>query len=260
MTTAFRCARRLVVPAGLVLLSMLCSPAASYGQTDQNIALFNARYRSGMQALEKQDYAEAVKHFQLAYAQKPEALLLYNIAQCHRKLNHEAEAITYFQSFLNTPETVDPQLRAKAEKFIAELRSRQASASPKVIYVENERESRPAWRLGLGAGLLVASTLPLGFGGRALYLDGACADTPMGAQLKCTNVVDTQVLGTGLLVTGVLLAVGGALTMALPGRVKQVKRPADDSGSEVVVKPIAMTLPLVPLSRGSAELPAAAGP
>lgn len=246
MITACRSFRRQSVTAGLLFLALVVDPTRSYGQQDPNVALFNSRYSSGTQALERQDFAEAIKYFQLAYAQKPEALLLFNIAQCHRKLNHEAEAITYFQSFLNTPESVDPQLRTKAERYVAELKARQAPAAPKVkiVYVENARQPRSRWQLGLGVGLLAAGGVTLGFGGRALYLDGACADTPVGTQFRCNNVLDTQTLGTGLVVVGALLAIGGVVTIAIPGRVQQVQRPAAprDAESAAVVNKVGTEL------------------
>lgn len=261
MTTARRPRRRRSVTASLVLLSLLCGSQNGSAQEDPNVALFNSRYHSGTEALARQDYEEAIKYFQLAYAQKPEPLLLYNIAQCHRKLKHNAEAITYYQSFLNTPDAVDEQLRAKATRFIAELRAPQAPPpSPKVIYVENARAPRPGWRIGLGVGLLAASTLPLGFGGRALYLDGACSDTPTEMQTRCASLVDTKGLGGGLVALGVIAAIGGIVTLAIPGRVLHVQRPAApaDPASPEAPKPLAESLPLLPLSTGGTEPMAAA--
>jgi hypothetical protein len=260
MTTASRPSRHRSLTASLVLLSLFGGLGNSAAQEDPNVALFNSRYHSGTQALAKQDYDEAIKYFQLAYAQKPEALLLYNIAQCHRKLKHNAEAITYYQSFLNTPDTVDEQLRAKATRYIAELRAPQAPPSPKVIYVENARAPRPGWRIGLGLGLLAASSLPLGFGGRALYLDGACSDTPTGMQTRCTSLVDTKGVGGGLVTLGVIVAISGIVTLAIPGRVLHVQRPATpaDSAPPEAPKPIAESLPLLPLSSGGTEPFAAA--
>lgn len=255
MITASRLPRHRTVTAGFVLASLLCGSLESYGQEEPNVSLFNTNYRSGTQALAKQDFAEAIKYFQLAYAQKPEALLLYNIAQCHRKLNHTAEAITYYQSFVNTQEAVDEQLRAKATRYIAELKAAQAPPSPKVIFVEHSRAPRPGWRIGLGIGLLAASSIPLGFGGRALYLDGACSDTPTGMQTRCTNLLDTKGLGGGLLTVGVLLAIGGVVTLAVPGRALQVQRPEapEHSGAPAAGKPSAEHLSLLPLANGAAE-------
>ena len=103
-------------------MALLCGWRDSAAQEDPNVALFNSRYRSGTEALAKQDYEEAIKYFQLAYAQKPEALLLYNIAQCYRKLNHTAEAFIYYQSFVNILEVVDEQFRVKVICYIVELK------------------------------------------------------------------------------------------------------------------------------------------
>jgi hypothetical protein len=273
MLTASRRLRLRSVTAGLVLVSLLggASPGSAQSgsaqsgsaqpgsaQDDPNVALFNSRYRSGTEALAKQDFDAAIKYFQLAYAQKPEALLLYNIAQCHRKLKHNAEAITYYQSFLNTPDATDESLRAKASRYIAELRAPLPPPSPKVIYVESARAPRPGWRIGLGIALLGASSVPLGIGGRALYLDGACSDTPMGMQTRCTSLVDTKGLGGGLLAAGVLLAIGGVVTLAIPGRVLQVQRPAVPADAAAAqAKPSAASSLLLPLFNGSPELLAA---
>ena len=142
-----------------------------------------------------------------------------------------------------------------------ELRAPQAPPpSPKVIYVENARAPRPGWRIGLGVGLLAASSLPLGFGGRALYLDGACSDTPTGMQTRCTSLVDTKGLGGGLVTLGVIAAIGGIVTLAIPGRVLHVQRPAApaEPASPEAPKPLAESLPLLPLSTGGTEPMAAA--
>jgi len=236
---------------GLALLGTCALSQPCHADENLNVDLFNERYRSGTEAYEKQDFELAIKNFQLAYSIKLEPLLLYNIAQCHRKLNHDAEAITYYQSFLNTPEATDSELRKKAGHYLIELRDRH-KAQTKLVYVETATERRPLWRIGLGAGLLAASSVLLGFGGRALYLNGGCVDSPSGGQLECNTVLDTQGLGTGLVVAGVLVAVGGAVTIAIPGRRHQVERPVTP-GQETqpgVVKPMAAVLPAVHLAAG----------
>lgn len=246
-------------PGGAAFLLWLLAACAlcriSHADENDNVALFNERYRSGTEAYEKQDFELAIKNFQLAYSIKPEPLLLYNIAQCHRKLNHDAEAITYYQSFLNAPETTDRELRVKAGRYLVELRDHH-TAPTQLIYVETTRERRPVWRIGLGAGLLAASAVLLGFGGRALYVDGRCADAPSGDQTKCNTVADTQGSGVGLVVTGTLLAIGGVVTIALPGRKYQLQRPATPTqGTQPgIVKPMAALLPTVQLGAGSAVL------
>ena len=240
---------------GLALLGTCALNQPCHADESRNVDLFNERYRSGTEAYEKQDFELAIKNFQLAYSIKLEPLLLYNIAQCHRKLNHDAEAITYYQSFLNAPEATDGELRKKAGHYLIELRDRH-KAETKLVYVETTTERRPLWRIGLGAGLVAASSVLLGFGGRALYLNGGCVDSPSGGQLECNTVLDTEGLGTGLVVAGVLVAIGGAVTIAIPGRRHQVERPATP-GQETqpgVVKPVAAVLPAVHLAAGKTSL------
>jgi hypothetical protein len=77
---------------------------------------------------------------------------------------------------------------------------------------------RPRWRLATG-GVLIGIGLTLsGFGGAALSLDGSqtvsqCGDpTPMNR--AC--IFHTQNLGIGLLASGLTLAVGGAILIAIP--------------------------------------------
>lgn len=236
---------------GLALLGICALSRPCHADENLNVDLFNERYRRGTEAYEKQDFELAIKNFQLAYSIKLEPLLLYNIAQSHRKLNHDAEAITYYQAFLNTTETTDGELRKKAGRYLIELRDRH-KAQTRLVYVESARERRPLWRIGLGAGLLATSAIMLGFGGRALYVDGRCVDAPSDGQVKCNAVVDSMGTGVVLIPAGILVAIGGVVTMAIPGRKYQVQRPAEEA--QPTVKPVAAVLPTVGLTVGMASL------
>lgn len=46
------------------------------------------------------EYAPALEHYKLAYRVKPLPAFLFNIAQCHRKLNQHRDAIAMYQSYL----------------------------------------------------------------------------------------------------------------------------------------------------------------
>lgn len=78
---------------------------------------------------------------------------------------------------------------------------------------------RPTWRLATGAGLLGASVVFLGIGGRAAHIAGQCVDyNTFGI---CTQVYDTAGTAAGLLVTGSLMAVAGVVLLALPPKPRQ---------------------------------------
>lgn len=93
------------------------------------------------------------------------------------------------------------------------------------VLLVTERLPRPRWRVGLGIAALVVGAVTLGFGGRALYLDGRCIDTPSGGQTKCNTVFDTQGLGVGLVAGGAAVSILGMVAIAIPGRAVQVQKP-----------------------------------
>lgn len=68
--------------------------------------------------------AEALKEFEAAYFNYEEPAFLYNIAQCHRQLGHDEEAIKFYQTYLRkVPRAAN---RAEVEKKIAALEARAA--------------------------------------------------------------------------------------------------------------------------------------
>ena len=88
-----------------------------------------------------------------------------------------------------------------------------------------ERQPRPRWRVGLGIAALVVGAVTLGFGGRALYLDGRCTEAPTGTQTKCDTVFNTSGLGVGLVAGGAAVSILGMVAIAIPGRAVQVQKP-----------------------------------
>ena len=193
---------RRVLPT-LALLGSLALSQVGHAEEDSVTQFNEAQIAAAPRPTKSRTSTRRSKTFQQAYALKPEPLLFFNIAQCYRKINHDAEAITFYQSYLRRPETTDPELRAKAERYLAELQGRHV-AQPRLVYVESAHEPRPWWRLGLGIGLLAGSSVLLGIGGRALDVNGRCVDTYRWA-LKCSSVADTQGLGIGLVSAGAIL-------------------------------------------------------
>jgi hypothetical protein len=96
------------------------------------------------------------------------------------------------------------------------------------VIIVTERLPRAKWRVGLGFAALAAGAVMLGFGGRALDLNGHCVDSAMGMQLKCNEVFDTQGLGVGLVAGGAALSIVGIIAITLPGRSVEVQKPAPE--------------------------------
>src|SRR6188768_1709430 len=76
-------------------------------------------YEAASRAYDLAEYETALREFKEAYRIVGDPAFLFNIAQCHRKLAHPADAVTFYKTYLrrapNTPH------RAEVEKFIADL-------------------------------------------------------------------------------------------------------------------------------------------
>jgi tetratricopeptide (TPR) repeat protein len=67
-------------------------------------------------------FPEALAEYQAAYLAAPDPALLFNIAQCHRRMGNRAEASDYYRKYLRSA----PQApnRAEVERRIQELEAR----------------------------------------------------------------------------------------------------------------------------------------
>jgi tetratricopeptide (TPR) repeat protein len=91
---------------------------------EDDAAVAKAHYETGVRHFDLSEYEPALAEFKEAYRNKPDPVFLYNIAQCHRKLGHVDEAITFYQSYLRrAPEAKN---RDEVERRIAELQSLRA--------------------------------------------------------------------------------------------------------------------------------------
>jgi tetratricopeptide (TPR) repeat protein len=64
-------------------------------------------------------FAEALAEYRAAYLTASDPALLYNIAQCHRRLGHRRDALDYYRKYLRTAKA--PPNRAEVERHIAAL-------------------------------------------------------------------------------------------------------------------------------------------
>ena len=81
----------------------------------------------GIRLFQQGDYSGAVQAFTAAYVISPKPMLLFNIAQAHRKAGRAQEALTSYQLFLR--KAPDTPLRAETEAYI-ELSRAQLKAQP----------------------------------------------------------------------------------------------------------------------------------
>ncbi|HEV8320493.1 MAG TPA: tetratricopeptide repeat protein [Myxococcota bacterium] len=142
-TSAFR--RPAALAAACLALAVVCGTGAEAHAASK--AAFKAEYNKGLEAYDAGDYETALGHFKAAYAIEDHPLCLFNIGQCHRKLDHVDEAIESYGKFLATGKL--PDLRAETEGYVADLKKLR----------ESRRESKEARRLFTAGKYADAATL-----------------------------------------------------------------------------------------------------
>lgn len=137
-STQFSWLCRLATVTTLALLGAGC-PTAALAQDDTTVA--KARYESGVRHFDLSEYDRALGDFKEAYRNKPDPVFLYNMAQCHRKLGHTDDAITFYQSYLRR--APDAKNRDEVERRIAELESLRAAENASITSTGSRAQPSP---------------------------------------------------------------------------------------------------------------------
>lgn len=127
-------------------------------------------------------YAEALEAFKRAYWNFEDPVILYNIAQCHRALQHRKEAVDFYRSYLR--KASDPPNRDEVQKIISDLETAMAqertqppksqesapvvvqpsaAATPQVAAVAEHPPRKRSWIWGVVGGVVIVG-VALGVG------------------------------------------------------------------------------------------------
>jgi hypothetical protein len=128
---------RVALVAALALSLAWGSVAAS--PVDDKV-LAKQHYESGARHFDLSEWDQALVEFKEAYRLKPDPTFLYNIAQCHRRLGHVGEALTFYKTYLRR--APDAPNREEVERRIQELESEQRAKVSREA--EEEREAKTA--------------------------------------------------------------------------------------------------------------------
>ena len=81
-----------------------------------------AHFELGRRYFQVDEYRKAMEEFKAAHIEEPDPAFLYNIAECHRRLGENKEAVVLYRRFLGL---IPPNAAARAnvEKRIAELQA-----------------------------------------------------------------------------------------------------------------------------------------
>ena len=89
--------------------------------TDAEAAEAKRYYGTASRAYDLAEYDQALRAFKEAYRLVGDPAFLFNIAQCHRKLGHPADAITFYKTYLRrAPNTTH---RAEEALFVRRPKS-----------------------------------------------------------------------------------------------------------------------------------------
>ena len=224
--------RGAVAAAALLLISSNLYTEAAQAQAQAPTPAaeaegFRARYDRGVGLYNTGQYDRSIEEFRAAYELKQVPIILFSLAQAHRKAGHYKEAMETYERFLGT----DPkeQLKTEAQKFLeeskaalaaqdeekrkAEERATAEKAAADAAYRKKYGPGRPLniakWAVG-GAGVLtlIAGAVLMGLDGRPT------CDRAEGQKL-CPEELATLAPGGALLGAGVLMLGGSAALFVL---------------------------------------------
>lgn len=119
----------------------------AWGDASPDLQAARKFFQSGTKHFDLGEYEAALSDFKEAYRIKDDPVLLYNIAQCHRMLHHNEEALRAYRTFLSrSPESSH---RADVEQKVAALeeaidKQNRASNLPPATVLQNRPGETPA--------------------------------------------------------------------------------------------------------------------
>ena len=89
--------------------------AVETNPSPETAAIAKEHYNQATRHYQLGHYQDALGEFEAAYMGVPDPAFLFNIAQCHRKMGHDKEAVGFYRSYLrsapNAPNRADVQKR-----------------------------------------------------------------------------------------------------------------------------------------------------
>ena len=113
----------------VVAVACFAGARAAHAAPDESqLAVAKQHYAAATKFYDLAEYEGALREFKEAYRAVEDPAFLFNIAQCHRKLGHAPDAITFYRNYLRrAPQAAN---RAEVERRIAELERAPAARPP----------------------------------------------------------------------------------------------------------------------------------
>jgi hypothetical protein len=104
------------------------APAPAHAKTKPSAAeVARTHHERGTRLFDLGRYREAMEAFEKAYEAKQDPVLLFNLAQCRRKLGELDEALRLYRNYLKREES--PERRAEIQRIIDEVEKQRAAAA-----------------------------------------------------------------------------------------------------------------------------------
>ncbi len=117
-----------VVALAFSVAGSTASAASPAPPSEGQLADAKQHYAAASKFYDLAEYDAALREFKEAYRAVEDPAFLFNIAQCHRKLGHAQDAITFYKNYLRrAPHAAN---KAEVERRIAELERAPASSAP----------------------------------------------------------------------------------------------------------------------------------
>lgn len=185
--------------SGVVLFCLLAARAR--GQTPVGVECETnpacaALLEQAQQQSRQGQLADSEKSYKMAFEVSHDPRLLFNIARVLDKQGHDAEAITYYRRFIDTPLSNEEQ-KGKARTYLEPLEAKPAAriivpATPIEIepnpagFSSGEQSTKPVYKKGWFWGVMVGSVVAVGLGiGLGIGLSSRGPTVPSG-----TNAVN----------------------------------------------------------------------
>jgi tetratricopeptide (TPR) repeat protein len=142
--------RRVVIKSGamlfrpvavLVMVALGLASGAMAASPDQDRVLAKQHFESGARRFDLAEWEQALIEFKEAYRITPDPALLYNIAQCHRKLGHIEDALTFYKTYRRR--APDAPNRAEIDRRISELEAEQQAKQSRKASEEQQTKTAP---------------------------------------------------------------------------------------------------------------------
>lgn len=116
----------------VALLLVLAAPARAADNSEAQ-----RHYTAGMAHYNLREYKEAIKEFEASYRLAPDPVFLFNLAQCHRLIKHDRDALYFYQAYLRARPDADN--RVEVEKRVETLKKAVALLPPEPAKPEPAR-------------------------------------------------------------------------------------------------------------------------